>query len=359
MTTLRLENLFRNILSKIRYPILIGVLTGILLMVLPQNSSAIGPNFDYYTKVRFEYQYSDYFDYKWPDYIEYAFGEHEFSQPNPLLSSFPEHRGLMKITQAFGPDFELELMYHYSFNGKTYEYDPSGTLVATESDEAIYYARGDYKINDNSTIKLTAQYTKTESLKGWMAVLGGDYDFGGFFKISPDVSLFWNDAGGVQSNAQSYNLKFRQALTNTTAAQIKYSYFNTDPIADQEGLQYQTLTLWLSQWLPTESALHLFFRYHVDNLEGESIGPGIEISHYLDYLTVLTLNYRHFRMTNDDPVSAFNQAIGGGDFISDAFTVLLKRTIWGDTEISLKYRYYTANQGVKMNTYLFGIEQVF
>ena len=330
-----------------------------LAFLAPKECSALGSNFDYYTKVKFEYQYSDYLEYNWPDYIEYAFGGHEFSQPNPLLASFPEHRGLVKLTQAFGSDFELQLMYHYSHNGKTYDYNPISGFSSTESDEAIYNARGEYKVTDTFSLNGSAQFTKTPSLDGWMGVLGLDYDFGGFFKISPDISLFRNDIAGTQSNAQSYNLKLRQALTNTTALQLKYSYFNTDPVADQEALNYHTFTWWISQWLPTETAVHLFLRYHFDNLEGKSLGPGIEISQYLNWATILTLSYRHFSMTNDDPESAFNQAIGGGDFISDAFTVMLKRTIWGDTEIALKYRYYTANQGVKMNTYLFSIEQVF
>ena len=192
-----------------------------------------------------------------------------------------------------------------------------------------------------------------------MGVFGCKYDFGGFFKIEPDVSLFWNDVGGVKSNAQAYNLKLRQALTNTTATQLKYAYFHSDPIDDQEGLSYHTLTWWVSQWLPTETALHLFLRYHFDNLEGQSIGPGIEVSHYVDWATILTLSYRNFKMVNDDEYSAFSQAVNGGAFYSNAFTVLVKRTIFSETEASIKYRYYTTNQNFRMNTYLFSIEHVF
>ena len=359
MATLKQNNSAIYSLLRISVFVIAGFILILFPISIPHFCLAIGPNFDYYSKIKFEYQYSDYVQYEWPEYIEYAFGSHPYSQPNPLLASFPEHRGLTRITQAFGHDLELQLMYHYSFNGKVYDYDDAGNRSESESDEALYNARLEYKINDNFTANCSGQYTKASGdLKGWMGVLGFAYDFGGFFKIEPDLSLFWNKVAGVKSNAQSYNLKLRQALTNTNATQIKYSHFNTDPVGEEEGLNYNTITWWISQWLPTETAVHLFIRYHTDNLEGESMGPGVEISHYIDWATILTLSYRNFRMTNDDPESAFRQQVEG-DFISNAFTAMVTRTMWNDTVIALKYRYYTCNQGVKMNTYMFSIEQVF
>ena len=354
-----MNSIYKFLPQKLRLPE-ISLLSLAIFILLPQTSYAIGSNFDYYTKVKFEYQYSDYLEYSWPEFVEYSFGDHDFSQPNPLLASFPEHRGLTRVTQGFGADLEVVMMYQYSYNGFTYDYDQLGNLSKSQSDEGIYNARAEYKMQDNFTVNSAAQYTKTSSgLKGWMGVWGCEYDFGGFFKIEPDISLFWNDVAGIKSNAQAYNLKLRQALTNTTATQIKYAYFRTDPVADQEGLTYQTITWWVSQWLPTETAVHLFLRYHFDNLDGQSIGPGIEISQYIDFATILTLSYRNFKMVNDDPASAFNEAVGKGAFYSNAFTILVKRTIFGDTEASIKYRYYTTNQNTRMNTYLFSIEHVF
>jgi len=347
-----------------------GLLFLAVIFLIPHFTLAIGPNFDYYTKVRFEYQYSDYLEYKWPAYIEYAFPE-PFSQPNPLLASFPEHRGLTQITQAFGADLELQLLYHYSDLGREYYYQESGERAEWEDTEALYNARLEYKLNDNLTVNGSAQYSlatvgkldpgsdEISDLKGWMADFGFAYDFGGFFKIEPGISLFWNKVGDIKSNAQSFNLKLRQALTNTTATQVKFSYFNTDPVGDQPGLTYYTVTWWMSQWLPTQTAAHIFLRYHQDNQESQSFGPGIEVSQYLDWATILTLSYRNYKMTNDDPESAFHQAVSKGSFHSNAFSAILSRTMWNDTVFSLKYRYYTCNQDVRMNTYLIGVEQVF
>ena len=368
-----LSHLHQNIPTslKIMNPVHVLIILTAAILIYPCASWGIGPNYDYYTKVKFEYQYSDYLEYKWPAYIEYAFGDHPFTQPNPILNSFPEHRGLMRITQGFGTKMELQLLYHYSLLGREYRYAVSGQQQDWENSETLYNARLQYKINDNITANITGQQStatvgildegsdKVSDLNGWMADFGFDYDFGGFFKIEPSISLFWNDIEGTKSNAQSYNLKLRQALTNTTATQVKYSFFNTDPVGEEPGLTYHTVTWWVSKWLPTQTAFHLFFRYHVDNQESESSGPGVDISQYLDWATILTFSYRYYKMTNDDLESNFNQVVKRGGFYSNAFSLLLSRTMWNDTVITLKYRYYTCNQDVRMNTYLLGIEQMF
>jgi hypothetical protein len=341
------------------------------LLFRVEDGFSIGPNFDYYTKIKIEYQYTDYSEYKWPDYIEYVFGEHPFSQPNPILNSFPEHRWLTKITQAFGPNTELQLMYHYSFLGKEYYYNENGIRGDYDTEERLYNSRLEYKVKDNLTVNATAQYTiatgglinsnsgQAQDLRGVMSDFGFIYDFGGFFKVEPSFSQFWNKYGNTRSNAQSYNLKLRQAVTNTTAIQIKFSYFNTEPVADQPGLKYGTVTGWFSQWLPSKTALHFFLRYHSDNQKNSSLGPGIEISQYLNWATILTLSYRHYDMIEINPESAFSQTLKNNSFISDAITVLVSRTMWNDTLITLKYRYYTCNQDISMHTYLLGLEQVF
>ena len=329
----------------------------ILLLVTPEYSTAIGPNFDYYTKLKLEYQYTDYFEYKWPDYVEYFYGETDFSQPSPFLSKFPEHRFLTKITQAFGPDLELQVKYQYGYLGELYEYSGSVNPLITDDIEEIYNARLEYKINDNLTVNGSGQYTSTAGdFHGWMGDWGFKYDFGGFFMIEPSLSLFWNEVGGSRQNAQSYNLKLRQALTNTTALQVKYNFFNA---SGESGFHFNTITTWLSQWLPTQTALHFSLRYHWDSLDGESLSPGIEAIQYLNWATQLHLSYRFFSMTSDDPESAFFDQIDGDSFDSNSFAIILKRNMWADTDIMVKYRYYGSNQDTRMGTYLLGIEQVF
>ena len=344
----------------------------IFTLVVPNITLAIGPNFDYYTKVKFEYQYSDYLDYGWPSqiYFDYAL-RYAFQQPNPLLASFPEHRGLTRITQAFGPKLETDLMYHYSFLGETYWVDDYGTTYKWEKREDLYNGGFKYKVSDSFSLTGTGQYSistgnqlsdstaVTADLTGWMIDVGCDYDFAGFFKVVPSISLFFNEIDGTETNAQSYNLKIRQSLGNTTAAQLKYSYFNSDAVGAQEGLKYHTVTLWLSQWLETQTAVHLLYRYHADNLDAESGGPGLEISQYVDWATTLTVSYRNYIMTNDDPESNFSKTLSGDKFASDAYSLILSRTFWAETVLTMKYRFYTTNQDVRMNTYLLSIEHVF
>lgn len=333
------------------------LLSIILVLIVPIVSFAIGPNFDYYTKLKLEYQYTDYFEYKWPHYIEYIYGESDFSQPAPFLSKFPEHRFLTKITQAFGPDWELQVKYQYGFLGELYEYDNSGDFTKGDDLEEIYNARLEYKINDNFTVNSSAQYTTTSiDLTGWMGDWGFKYDYGGFFMIEPSLSFYWNEAGGSKQKAQSYNLKLRQALTNTTALQVKYNHFNA---SGENGFHFNTLTTWLSQWLPTQTALHLSLRYHWDSLDGESYAPGIECIQYLNWATQLHLSYRFFTMSSDDSEAAFYDQITGDSFDSNSFSIILKRNMWADTDIMVKYRYYGSNQDTDMSTYLIGIEQVF
>ena len=364
----------RNLMIVSRFVPPATIMTVLLIsaFVIPSTVSAIGPNFDYYTQIKFEYQYSDYLAYGWPSqvYTDYS-QRYAFQQPNPLLASFPEHRGLTRITQAFGSKLEVNMMYHYSFLGDTYWVDEYGTTYKWDKKEDLYNGGFKYKVSDSFSLTGTGQYSLatgnqmtdstavTADLHGWMIDVGCDYDFGGFFKIVPSISLFFNEIDGTQSNAQSYNLKLRQALGNTTAAQVKYSYFNSDAVGAVEGLKYHTVTGWISQWLETQTAVHFLYRYHVDNLDAESSGPGVEITQYVDWATTLTLSYRNYSMTNDDPESNFSKVVAGDKFASDAYSLLLSRTFWNDTVITMKYRYYTTNQNVRMNTYLLSLEQVF
>jgi hypothetical protein len=215
----------------------------------------------------------------------------------------------------------------------------------------------EYEVSNSFSINSSGQYTKaSKNFDGYMADAGFKYDFGGFFMVEPSASFYWNFVGGSRQQAQSYNLQLRQALTNTTATQVKYNYFHA---IGAQGFSFYTITCWISQWLPTKTALHLSLRYHWDTVQGESIAPGIEVAQYLNWATTLNVSYRFFTMKNNDPNSLFHQQVIGDSFDSNSITAILTRTMWNDTVLMIKYRYYTCNQDVRMNTYLVGIEQVF
>ncbi|MBC8204536.1 hypothetical protein ISS30_08430 [bacterium] len=319
----------------------------IISLVSAGESMAIGPNFDYYTKIKLEYQYSDYLSYEYPPFIPYEYPDQNFRQPLPFLADFPERRYLCKVTQAFGPDVETALKYQHS------DLD-DGRL------QRLYNGRGQYDVNDNFSVNGSLQYTistsDTGDLKGYMVDGGCKYDFGGFTMIEPGISVYFNEVSGANQNSYSFNLKLRQALTNSTAFQLKHNYFTAE--SDKAEYHFNTLTCWLSQWLPTQTAAHLSMRYHWDSISSVSYAPGLEVIQYLDWATLLTVSYRHFEMTSDQE-EFLERLITGDYFISDSFSVILTRTMWNDTVFMLKYRYYTGNQDTDVNTYLIGIEQVF
>ena len=318
-----------------------------VILCLSHSGFAIGPNFDYYTKLKLEFQYSDYLQYEYPPFIPYEYPDQDLRQPHPFLADFPEERYLCKLTQAFGPDFELALKYQYSRLDR-------GSL------QRIYNGRGEYDISDSFSINGSLQYTKSVSdsgdFEGYMVDGGFKYDFGGFFMVEPGIGIYINEAGGTNQSSYSFNLKLRQALTNTTAFQLKHNYFTAE--SDISSFHFNTLTCWLSQWLPTQTAVHLSLRYHWDSVAQDSYAPGIEVIQYLDWATLLTVSYRHFGMTSDNE-DFLEQLRSGNTFDSNSFAVVLTRTMWNDTIFMVKYRYYTCNQDVDMNTYLLGIEQVF
>ncbi len=310
----------------------------------------------YQTVIKSEYQYSDYLSYGYPDPILYEYPDVPYSQPLPYFSAFPEHRFLTKITQYFGFQTSLGLRYQWGYLDKA-------------NRQNIYNAELIRELNDQFSVSGAYQYmqannsqTGADSISGHMFEIGGKFNFAGAVYIEPTYGYY--TSGYVYPNAErggahSATLKLRQALSSTTAIQVKYNYFYVDYTAPQESRkQYHanTVTVWLSQFLPTETAVHLSGRFYRNTAQTQSFSPSLEIIQYLNWKTILHLCYRYYRNTPREEL--FLQRITGDYFVTNAVSAILDYSLSANTSILLKYRFYTSNQDIRMSTYLFGFEQI-
>ena len=97
---------------------------------------------------------------------------------------------------------------------------------------------------------------------------------------------------GGQLGSVNLRFKIRQVLTLTTAAFVEYMYYG----ASGEEIEFtsHTASLWLSQFLPTQTAVHLNLRLYDNSLGIQSMAPSVEIAQYIDWATVLRLKYRYY-----------------------------------------------------------------
>ncbi len=311
----------------------------------------------YQTVIKTEYQYSNYFKYTYPDPVLYEYPDVPYFQPLPYIFAFPEHRFLTRITQYLGFKTSMGFRYQRSHLDKNIN-------------QHIYNARFNYEINDQYSVMATYQFmdlknnTKAGSnYSGHMFEVGGKFNFAGAVHIEPSYGYYTSGyvtAGTKQGGAHSITLKLRQALRSTTALQVKYNYFYIDYSTlekKEEKFYANTLTVWLSQYLPTETALHLSNRFYWNSTKAKSFSPAFEVIQYLNWKAILHLNYRYYH--NKPQEEAFLQRISGDTFSTHSWSAILEYSFTVNTKIWLKYRYYMSDQDVSMNTYLIALEQIF
>jgi len=311
----------------------------------------------YQTVIKTEYQYSDYFKYSYPDPILYEYPDVLYTQPLPYISAFPEHRFLTRITQYLGFKTSLWFRYQRSHLDKNIH-------------QNIYNARFNYEINDQYSVMATYQFMEFKDKReagnnysGHMFEVGGKFNFAGAVQIESSYGYYTSSyvtSDTEQGGAHSIMLKLRQALRSTTALQVKYNYFviNYSSLEEkEERFHSNTLTVWLSQYLPIETALHLSNRFYWNSSKTNSFSPSCEVIQYLNWKTILHLDYRYYH--NKPQEEVFLQRIKGDTFSTHSWSVILEYSFTVNTKIWLKYRYYTSDQDVSMNTYLIALEQIF
>ena len=327
-----------------------------LFLGIPKNIYAqlLGPG--YQTVIKLEYQYSDYFNYSYPDPILYDYPDVIYFQPQPYIASFPEHRFLAKISQYFGFFTNLGLRYQKGILDDNIQQNTYNATLTHELSD-LYSVTGAYQY-----MEVDNQENDTLDYAGHMLELGGKFNFAGATYIEPSYAYYTSSYFSPEAAAGGghfITLRLRQALSQALAVQVKYDYLsvNFTSINGQENYYHaNTLTIWASQWLPTQTAFHVLGRSYWDSYKTFSISPGCEVIQYVKWNIILHLSYRFYH--NKPIIESVLQRIKGNSFTTNAASVILDYRLSANTTIGLKYRFYTSNQDIDMNTYLISLEQV-
>jgi len=295
-----------------------------------------------FTQVKLEYQYTDYFKYTYPNPILFEYPDQQYTQPLPYIADFPENRALLRIIQGLGFNDELEMRYQYSD-------------LNEENHQDLFFLKYQRNLTASADAHVSGQITRGISgFLGKMIEVGGKYDWAGFFLASGSYAYYTNESDTSDSDAHSFQLKLRQSLTNTTAFQVRHDWFFAK--GETSDFTTNTLSFWLSQWLPTKTAVHLEYRYHWDTTDLKSFSPGFEIDQYLSWATILKVRGRYYYGKPGNPEAL--QSLKGDHFESYAVSAILSYYLFAESNVSLKYRYYWSDQDIEMNTYLLALEHI-
>ncbi|MDZ7264029.1 MAG: DUF3570 domain-containing protein [candidate division KSB1 bacterium] len=342
-------------MSQLKNKILLLVAIAIFSMSASQlHGQLLGSG--YQTVIKTEYQYSDYFDYTYPDPVLYEYPDQLYFQPAPYIASFPEHRFLTRVTQYFGFNTSLGLRYQWSH-------------LDRDNRQRFYNLRLDHELNDQFSVMASYQFMSLDNRKdaaldysGHTFEIGGKFNFAGAVNIEPSIGYYTSgyfSPAAISGGGYTATLNLRQALGRTTALQAKYYFMKVDlgtKSGGSEKFDANTLTLWLSQYLPTETAVHLSNRFYWNTQRTQSFSPGLEVVQYLNWKTIVHLSYRYYK--NRPGVDALLQRIEGNSFATHAISAILEYSFSANTKVQLKYRYYTSDQKIQMNTYLVAMEHI-
>jgi hypothetical protein len=295
-----------------------------------------------FTQVKMEYQYTDYGKYTYPNPILFEYPEQQYIQPAPYVADFPENRALFRVTQGLGINDELVVKYQYS------DLDEG-------NQQELFNLKYNRNLSSATEAHISTQLTTgVADFLGKMFEGGAKIDWSGFFMLSASYAYYSNETDSSSNDAHSWQLKLRQALTKSTALQVRHDWFFAS--GKKADFTSNTLIFWLSQWLPTRTAVHLEWREHWDTAGLVSHAPTIELDQYLSWATLLKVRGRYYYGKPSDPTAL--ESIKGDSFNSYSISAIVSHYLFAETNVSLKYRYYWSDQDVQMNTYLIAIEHI-
>ena len=300
--------------------------------------------FDMRNKIKVEIQYADYWEYEYPEPIIFRYGVQDYSQTLPYLVNFPEKRGLIKFTRLLGSRMALSAKYQYSDLRTDVDQHLGEAKVTTMFGESLVGLIGFQIIND------------TRGYNAFQPGIGFRWDVGPLTTLQADAQYYYRgkDAEPVGGELGSLNLRFkiRQVLTLSTAMFVEYMYFG----ASGESIEFtsHSASIWLSQFLPTQTALHLNLRLYDNSIGVQSMAPSVEIAQYINWATVLRLKYRYYTNRSENVSLGEEEIIIPDNLKSHAASIQLNREISPDLLAYCKYRYYKSNLGIEMNTYMLG-----
>ncbi|TKJ40766.1 hypothetical protein CEE37_07315 [candidate division LCP-89 bacterium B3_LCP] len=298
-----------------------------------------------FTQVKLEYQYTDYLKYSYPNPILFEYPNQQYTQPLPYIVDFPENRSLARVTQGIGFNDEIQLKYQYSD-------------LSENNFQDLFNLKYQRNVSASADVHISGQFTRgTGNFLGKMVQLGGRYDWAGFVLASASYAYYTNEIDSVgleKSDAHSFQLKLRQTLSRSTAFQVRHDWFFAS--GEKADFVSNTLTFWLSQWLPTQTAVHLEWREHWDTAGLTSHSPSLEIAQYLSWATIFKTRARYYYGKPTDEAAL--ETIKGDHFTSFSISGILSHHLFAETIVSVKYRYYWSDQDVEMNTYLLALEHI-
>ncbi len=290
-------------------------------------------------KLKVEFQYSDYFEYKYPSPILYHYPDTEYEQKEPYFADFPEYRSLVRYSQSLGNKGVGEIKYQYS-------------KLKENVEQYTYQIKYAYEVNEKIIPSITFKIANdTRDFDTYQLTINSIYHLNEYLTLTPSLLLFTKQSINKEDdvNSATLELEARYLLTPTTALQPKYSFYQAE--SENYKPYSHAFRIFISKYLPTQTALHLCYRYYENSDNISSNCPSMTISQYIDWRTVATVKYRYY--WNELPESS--SIITENDlpeFTSQAISIQLKREITYDLGLSCKYRYYQSDKGIKMNTYL-------
>ncbi|MCK5147748.1 hypothetical protein KAR48_13400 [bacterium] len=322
----------------------IVVLIVVISMSMPLFSQGYDDSFEMKNKVKVELQYADYGEYEYPEAILFRFGLQEYYQLRPFLANFPERRSLIKFTRTVGAKTAIGVKYQFSD-------------IREDVNSHLTEAKVTTSIRPGLTALVGVQMIYDErGFKAWQPGVGMRWDLSAATTLQADAQYYTRgeDAVDIGGSLGSLNLrcKLRQVLTVSTAMMLEYLFYD----ADGEAIEFtsHTVSLWLSRFFHTQTAVHLNLRFYDNSLGIQSMAPSIEIGQYLNWATILRFKYRYYNNKSN------NISLGESDIVvpdglkTHAASLQLNRELNSELLGYLKYRYYKSNQGVVMNTYLLG-----
>ena len=310
----------------------------LLTVVTVQEALAFGTN---PTRLKLEYQYSDYNRYTFP------LDTNEYKYLDPYVSNFPEHRILVKVIQSLDPLSNIELRYEYS------------ALTAEKNQHRLYF-RENSDIAELTSIYWTYQYLDISYVSpdssnsgGVMFSLGVKHDLSGWIKAEASFSYDHHRASdGTLTESYMPMAQLRWSINSVTALTGRWDGY----WAVTEGKTYpaHSLTVFISRYMPTQTAVHLFSRFYHNDYGIESVSPAIEVAQYIRWNLTARVAYRFYRNWFEDEAS--RDFIEGNSLTSHSIRTNIEYQFRYDMKLHLKLRRYISDQDIRMNTYLIGFE---
>jgi hypothetical protein len=295
-------------------------------------------------KIKLELQYADYGEYEYPEPIVFWYGKQEYTQNQPYLANFPEKRVLTKFTRMLGTKTAVSAKYQYSDIREDVKQNMGELKLTRSFGESIIGLMGIQMTRDSRGFNM------------FLPGIGARWDISPLTILQGDIQYYYRgdeaEALGGRMESLNLRLKIRQVMTVSTAMLFEYLFYD----ASGEDLHFTSHTgsVWVSQFLPTQTAVHFNFRYYFNSLEIESYAPSLEIAQYIDWATVLRLKYRYYWNESSNVSLGEQEVIIPDNLKSHAFSVQINREMTPDLDVYGKYRYYKSNLDIQMNTYLFG-----